>query len=175
MMRIFNRTKVDTAAIKAVLKAAKTAVGSCPTGMAIRVSPGHYIHGAAYNYFWVRRKFMGMRNSLGHGAHKLYVPCDGFFEIWLPIDRGDVLQTAEEFYKCAAHEMRHLRDFAKGLKFDSHRKRYLNRSHEKRAMATACRAAKRLVSRADWQEAVIALGLAIEDRRMAVNAARRAK
>ena len=171
-MRIYNRTKIDTAAIHAVLKAAKTAVGSCPTNMAIRVSNGHYVHGMAYTYDWVRRKFMGMRNKLNG---KLYVACDGFFEIWLPITRGEVLETAEQFFACAAHEMRHLRDHHKGLHFDSHKKRYANRSHEKRAMRSASRAAMKLTSRPDWQEAVINLGLAIEDVRMAINAKRRAE
>jgi len=169
-MRIYNRTRVDDAAIKAVLKAAKTAVGSCPTNMAVRVSPGRYVHGLAFNYDIVRRKHMGMRNKL---KGKLYVACDGYFDIWLPITRGEVLETAEAFFQIAAHEMRHLRDFKKGLKFDSHKKRWNNRSHEKRAMRSASKAAKKMLKRADWQEAVIALGLAIEKVRGEINTIRR--
>jgi hypothetical protein len=169
-MRIYNRTKVDDVAIKAVLKAAKTAVGSCPTNMAVRVSQGRYVHGIAFDYDFVLRKLMGMRNKLKGNS---YVACDGFFEIWLPTTRFDVLKTAEAFFETAAHEMRHLRDFKKGLKFDSHKKRYYNRSHEKRAMRTASNAAKKMLKRTDWQEAVIALGLAIENVRSKINTARR--
>lgn len=171
-MIIFNHTKVSTTALKTVLYRAAKAVGSVRTGkvvviisQSVRGTHGR-VDQAGYRFYY-RWAVAGRKRTRG-----VLTPLDrkpihsdgGFLFIWLA--KGwEALSAAESFYSVAAHEWRHVRDFQKRLSFGQYNRNWKNRPHERRAINSCKRALRIKDSRTDIQDAIIALGIAIEESR----------
>jgi hypothetical protein len=159
-MFLINRTGLPDAEVKAVLQAAKVAVGSVPSKVAVRVALARYAHGVAHNWCLIRRSALGYKRK-----PKEFKGIDGYVELWMDHTWLDPLPVAETFFSLAAHEFRHVRDFGKGLRWDTRRRsRHDNRPQERRAFHSQARAKRRLDARADWQDAVLNLAIALEKR-----------
>jgi hypothetical protein len=167
-MILENKTSIPDRILKDVVYHAAKAVGSVRTGrLVVRIAWASSGHGVAYPKTTYYRR----------AGTKKWRSVDGWMKIWItrpphsrlkfvydsaPAFKYDGLRDAESFYKTAAHEARHVRDGQKGVKFGEYNRNWKNRAHEKRAMRSAIKAESRIVSRPGCQDAIIALGIALE-------------
>lgn len=161
-MIVHNATRIPTKILLPVLRAAKTAVGSVPTKVAVLIKWGAHVHGLANDYSMVRENVMGKKWDETK-PHK-YIPCQGFITLYLPYD-WDPLFTARSFFSTASHEFKHVKDFKEHKYFGKYNRNWRNRPHEKRAIRTAKGVMAKFDQgrRPDWQDAVINLGIALEE------------
>jgi len=173
-MRLFNHTKIENKALLAVLHRAAKAVGFVRTGkVVIRATPSidDHIKGAVID---APSGFYGgflrpKKAEYNHNQHDLredmepIVSDGGFMFLAIPVNGDrDPLDLAEEIYRVAAHEWRHIRDKQMGRRFGNYRRRWEDRPHEKRAMRSEQKALKLKERKPEIQEAIIKLGIAIE-------------
>jgi len=99
-VKLLNRTRVPAAALEAVLVAAGRMVGARTSGVVVCVSHGN---GGGMAYECVRVRWAGRRwmNTDG-GAFRIRLGC------------GDPLDVAVAFFKTAAHEWCHIREYQLG-------------------------------------------------------------
>jgi len=169
-MIIFNHTRIATTALKTVLYKAAKAVGSVRTGgVVVKIAQSLHSHGRAErsNPFYFRWALAGKEHK-GHLLTSIdrepVLSDGGYIFIWLS-NFCEPLRAAEDFYSTAAHEWRHIRDFQKGAKFGQYNRNWKNRPHERRAINSSKRAERTKNSRMDIQDAIITLGIAIEESR----------
>ena len=161
-MKLYNRTKVPDKVLQEVLQHAARLVGARSKSVVVMVRSSRWCHGMAWRgmpYEWFLR---GERWHKEHGRGELIDTDCGWFEIWLPKDfYSDPLVLAESFFKVAAHEWRHIRDYQKGGVF-TRKRRWASRPQEKRAIRSASRAMADMSKRRGAADAIIDLGIEIE-------------
>lgn len=161
-MKIYNQTKILDALLKPILSAAARRIGCKAKDVIVKITAKRVLHGS-----------MGKANRYRQGIKEWFlkrgsksdrvIQCSGFVSITIPLGcGGDYLGLAEYFYETALHEFKHVRDFHDGEHFGNCNRNWKNRPHEIRAVdATDEALTKGLTSQ--MQEAIIALGIAIEE------------
>ena len=170
-MKLFNKTNIPDDLLKAVIYRAAKAVGSVRTSeVVVKVTTAQYgSHGCVEHhktcrwgyYLW----FLEGCRSNKPGKNKLVYSDGGFVFLKISANdfRRDPLAWAEGVYALAAHEWQHIKDSQKGVSFDTHRKHWKNRSHEKRAMVAANRAVRTTDRDSRISDAILDLALFMEE------------
>ena len=188
-MKLYNNTRLDTEILRKVLYRAAKAVGSVRTKeVVIKVTTSsRYLSGRVegwwggyYEWFLSGESAPCTTYSSDlHHSHRrsqrddtkgrLVFSDGGFMFLRIPVmgkynwpDYTDPLYLAEEIYRIAAHEWRHIRDKQKKKQFGQYNRRWANRPHERRAVNSANRALRLKDQRKDIQEAILDLALCVE-------------
>ena len=165
-MKLYNKTKISDKVLERLLYRSAKAVGSVRTQKVVvkvtasKTSYGHVSMGTGgFYYEWALRG-----QSWETGSEKAICSDGGFMFLKIAISdyHQDPLDFADRVYRLAAHEWRHIRDYQKHVRFDTHRKRWANRSHEKRAMNSARKATREIDKRGDIQDAILNVALEAE-------------
>ena len=172
-MKLYNNTRLDDKILYKVLYKAAKAVGSVRTQKVVikvttaqngnsgcvKCGKGHY---GFYEWHLKGER----RTAKGRKSQKLIYSDGGFMFLKICVGRlsgRDPLMTAENIYSLAAHEWRHIRDFQKKEHFGQYERNWANRPHERRAINSAKRADRIKMERPDIQDAIIDLGINIEE------------
>lgn len=168
-MKLYNHTKLDSEICERVILEASKAIGAVPRTKHIPIKvvtcKGWSIKGTAYKGQKVSLAFMTRRQGrrINYDECRQMIEADGIMVLRIPIFKGRAfLQTAEDVFAIVAHEWRHIRDYQKGLKFDSHSVLYYNRCQEKRARRSEKLAEQNLHKMKEAQEAVLDLAINLE-------------
>lgn len=166
---LYNRTQLPTALMrKLIFKAMKRA--ECGYNITVYLTPSHYqLRGEAYSCGWTRPGGFGFKKQPAH-----VMTDSGYCQIWIPSDiphwRSDMTKFALDIYDLLVHELKHVADFQYHRPFDSHKKHWRNRIHERRAVITAT-LARKAAERCDddkLTEYITDLALVLEEQRQAI-------
>jgi hypothetical protein len=169
-MKIYNRTKIPTPELAAVVKAAGRAIerGVKMTNVPIIIkarkahTPWGQYAGMAYRCNRVRWSHLtGAKKSSNR-----WVNVDGgYFEVTIPnFNFADALFISESLFWIAAHEWMHIVDYQKNRYWDHNeaRKKHDNRSWERRANSGRADAVLKSETDSTIQDIILNLALAIE-------------
>lgn len=165
-MKLYNKTKIPDKVLERLLYRSAKAVGSVRTQKTVvKVTTSQYgcsgvVKGTGFGMWKYYERYLKGSGS----STKLIWSDGGYMFLRVPSSnfRQDPLMFSEEVYKLAAHEWRHIRDHQKHVKMDTHKKRWANRSHEKRAMNSAKKAVREIDRREDIQDAILNFAIEVE-------------
>lgn len=164
-MKLYNNTKIDDKLLYKVLYMAGKAVGSIRTQkVVIKVTSSVYGSSGHVNnsYGFYREWYLKSKPSQYLKYDKAIRSDGGFMFLKIPVRHWEPLRLAEEVYRLASHEWRHIKDVQKKARFGDYNRNWKNRPHERRAMNSEKRAIRIKDKREDIQDAIIALGINIE-------------
>jgi len=174
-MKLYNRTDLPDRLLERVLyHAAKNVGGVRTSGVVVLVKPTRSIwysrscahRSMIYEWYakgWTPKQCQARRDAGKNPLGRLIITDGGWIEIKLYINR-DPFYGSMNFYEVAAHEWRHVKDYQRGVKFGDYHRLYRNRPHEKRAMQAASTAVRRIYKREGCNDAILELGIALEER-----------
>ena len=158
-MKLYNKTRCPTEFLHRVpLRAARAVGGVRTAGVVVKITTsrctcGGVAYETTYVCDWHLRKpgARGCRDSRSEGRN---IKTDGgYIHLSLPTERRDSLQAAETFFRVAAHEWGHIRDYQHGgttlmafsrARAGGRRPRHGDRPEERRANRYAAEALKRI-------------------------------
>jgi len=119
-MKLYNKTRCPAVLLQAVLLRAARSVGKVrTTGVVVKVTASrHACRGVAYEAssvceWHLRKRRVGRRRG-DDGEGRGIKTDGGYIHLSLPLHRQDALEASESFFRVAAHEWGHVRDYQHG-------------------------------------------------------------
>jgi len=163
---LYNSTQLPTVLLRKLIRYAMKRA-ECRRDITLYIRPSYYkFHGVAQSAAWTLPRYYGFPKMRGRK-----ITDTGFIQIWIPRVfppwRDDTTDYALAIYSMLVHECKHVADLQQGRPWDSHRKRWKNRSHERRAEIT-CTLARKAAERCEDEkltEYITDLALVLEEQR----------